>query len=56
MKKTSFRTIVLSIESKLGLNEESDAEETRELTVNRANKKNRDFRFLRVFLYLLTII
>ncbi len=39
-----------------GLKEDSDAEETRELTVNSANKRKEIFRFFRVFLYLLTII
>jgi hypothetical protein len=37
------------------LNEERDAEDTRELIVNKDSRRKSDFRFLKIFLYLLTI-
>ena len=43
------------MESKLGLNDESDAEETRVLTENSVTKRQRFFRIFLIFLYLLTI-
>ena len=43
------------MESKLGLNDESDAEETRVLTENSVTKRQRFFRIFLIFLYLLII-
>ena len=48
--KTSFLTTVFSIESKLGLNDESDAEETRVLTENSVTKRPKFFRSFLIFL------